>query len=613
MTRLLLCSGFAAAALAIAIHAQNDDYPDIREVMVPMRDGVRLQTLIVAPRNLQGSFPFTLDRGPYGFPPAQQLTGSADDSYRVFQNIRGRFRSGGQFVMLRPPCPPHQSACVDETTDAWDTVDWLVKHLPNNNGRGAVTGGSYDGWTAVMAGLNPHPAVKAIIEEAAPADMFLGDDFYHNGAFRLSYGFDYTVLVETSRTANSYFQFDGLDMFDWFLKLGTLSNVNRRHFQNRLPTWNDFARHSTYDRFWKDRAVAPYLTAVKAPTLNIAGWWDPEDFYGSMMIFKTLAQHDVEHRNYLIAGPWNHGSWRGSGRRLDAIDFGSDTSDYYSRILSGPWLNHWLHEEGRILTARATIFETGSNRWMRFDSWPPKEGTTTCRLYLGRNGRLSFEKPKSTDEYDEYISDPENPVPYLHRPIKPTFQDPTKHVAERTEWPNWLVQDQRFVEGRPDVRSWMTEPLATDVTIRGSIGADLFASTSGTDSDWVVKLIDAYPPDSPDEKMRGFELMIASEIFRARFRNSFEHPEPVPPNTPLKYTIDLHTNAHCFLKGHRILVQVQSSWFPLYDRNPQKWLPNIFDALPTDYRKATQRIYRNVNTPSAIVFQVAQASVARDR
>jgi len=605
MKPIVLCCSFVAA-LAIGIEAQSNNYPDIREVMIRMRDGVRLQTMVVAPTEPEGLFPFTLDRGPYGLPPRQQVTGSAIGCYRVFQNIRGRFRSEGEFVMLRPPCRPNQPKCVDETTDAWDTVDWLAKNLANNTGRAAITGGSYDGWTAVMAGLDPHPAVKAIIEEASPADMFLGDDFHHNGAFRLSYGFDYTVLVEMSRTANSFFQFDRPDMYDWFLALGTLANVNERYFHDRLPTWNNFTRHPNYDRYWKEQAVAPYLNAVKVPTLNIAGWWDPEDFYGPMTIYGALEQHDTAHRNYLIAGPWNHGSWRGKARHLGMIDFGSDTAQYYARNLSGPWLNHWLRRGGELFMAGANVFETGANRWMRYDSWPPKEGTRVSRLYLASRRRLSFDASKSPAGYDEYVSDPASPVPYLRRPIKPTFQDYTKPVIEPTAWPNWLVQDQRFLAGRPDVLSWTTEPLSTNLHVVGNVAAELFASTTGTDSDWVVKLIDAYPEDNSDTNMRGFELIIASDIFRARFRNSFEHPEPVPSNKPLKYVIDLHSTAHCFRKGHRIVVQVQSSWFPLYDRNPQKWIPNIFEARQTDYSKATQRIYRGGNEPSSIIMQVLQ-------
>jgi putative CocE/NonD family hydrolase len=578
--------------------------------MVPMRDGVRLQTLIVVPRDAEGPFPFILDRGPYGFPPTQNLTRRPisifSGCYVVYQNIRGRFQSEGEFVMLRPPCRPNQAKCVDETTDAWDTVDWLTKNLPNNSGRVVITGGSYDGWTAVMAALNPHPAVKAIIEEASPADMFLGDDFHHNGAFRLSYGFDYTVFVETNKIANSFFQFDQPDMYDWFLSLGPLSSVNGRYFHNKLPTWNEFTRHPNYDRYWTDQAVAPYLNAVKVPILNIAGWWDPEDFYGPLTIYGALAKHDTKHRNYLIVGPWNHGSWRGTARRLGAIDFGSDTAQYYARNLLAPWLSHWLWRKGEMSMPGATVFETGSNQWKRYDSWPPKEGIAARRLFLGSNRRLSFDASKSLDGYEEYVSDPASPVPYLRRPVKPTFQDYTKRVLEPTDWPNWLVQDQRFVDGRPDVLSWTTEPLSADLHVLGNIVAELFASTSGTDSDWVVKLIDAYPEDWTETNMRGFELIIASEIFRARFRNSFEHPEPVPSNEPLKYTIDLHANAHCFRKGHRIMVQVQSSWFPLYDRNPQKWVPNIFNARQEDYLKAVQRIYRGARRPSAITLQVRE-------
>jgi len=611
MNRVL---SFGALACALFLYGQAREeriFVDFQEVMVPMRDGVRLQTVILAPRNPKGPLPFLIDRSPYGVPAKEAVDRGMpaaararyENYYVVTQNIRGRFKSEGKFVMGRPPHDPADPKGVDETTDAWDTVDWLIKNIPNNNGRAGIAGTSYDGWTAVMAALDPHPALKAVIEQASPADQFLGDDFHHNGAFRLSYGFEYSAMLETSSTENYRFQFDRGDTYDWYLGLGPLSNADERHLHGKIPTWEDFTHHPSYDRFWQRLAFAPYLNAVKVPIVHVAGWWDQEDFYGPQKIYEMLEPHDTEHRNYFVAGPWNHGQWNGNGSRLGAIDFGSDTSQYYRENIFQPWFDYWLRGQGELRLAEATTFETGANEWRQYDAWPPKQGVETRRLYLREGRRLSFDAPASTSGFDEYVSDPANPVPYRPRPVPPTYPGP--------EWRVWLVQDQRFVDHRPDVLSWQTEPLEADLRVAGDIAAELFASTSGTDSDWVVKLIDVYPEDAPDDaetktRMAGFQLMVADEILRARFRDSFDRPEPVPAGKVLRYAIDLHTNAHAFRKGHRIMVQVQSTWFPVYDRNPQKFVPNIFEAHAADYVKVTQRIYRAGQSPSAIVLPVVR-------
>ena len=577
---------------------------EFREVMIPMRDGAKLQTVIVTPKGSKEPLPFLIDRTPYGVPARESVEKGLPAAQRwrfenyiiVAQNIRGRFKSEGQFVMGRPPHDPKDPKGVDETTDAWDTVDWLVKNVPNNNGRAGIAGTSYDGWTAVMAALDPHPALKAAIEQASPADQFLGDDFHHNGAFRLSYGFEYSALLETTAGENYHFQFDRGDTYDWYLALGPLFNANERYFRGKLPTWNDFTHHHAYDAFWQRLAFAPYLDAVKLPMIHVAGWWDQEDFYGPQEIYARLERHDSRNQNYFVAGPWNHGGWNRDGHKLGAIDFGSDTSQHYRETIFQPWFDYWLRGKGELHLAEATVFETGTNRWMEHAAWPPKSGTVSKNLYLRDDRVLSFSAPAAAG-FDEYISDPANPVPYRPRPISPTYPGP--------EWPVWLVQDQRFVDHRPDVLSWQTEPLGEDVRVAGDIGAQIWASTSGTDSDWVVKLIDVYPDGA--KELPGFQLIIADEILRARFRNSFEKPEPVPAGKPVKYGIDLHTNAHAFLKGHRIMVQVQSTWFPVYDRNPQKFVPNIFEARASDYVKATQRIYRGPQTASAVVLPVVTA------
>ena len=604
----------AAVLCAVFLFAQPEEARipvTFQEVMIPMRDGVRLQTVIIAPKNPKGPLAFLIDRTPYGVPAKNVVERGMpaaarwryENFYVVQQNIRGRFQSEGKFVMGRSPHRADDPSGVDETTDAWDTVDWLVKHIPNNNGRAGMAGTSYDGWTTVMAALDPHPALKAAIEQASPADQFLGDDFHHNGAFRLSYGFEYSAMLETSSTENYHFQFDRADTYDWYLGLGALANAEERYFHGKIPTWQDFTHHPNYDAYWQRLAFAPYLNAVQIPIVHVAGWWDQEDFYGPQKIYGMLEPHDTGHRNYFVAGPWNHGQWNGDGRRLGAIDFGSDTAREYRERVFQPWFDYWLRDSGELHLAEATVFETGNNQWREFPAWPPKEGAAMKRLYLHGNRGLSFEPPSGGAAFDEYVSDPANPVPYRPRPVMPTYPGP--------DWRVWLVQDQRFVDHRPDVLSFETEPLADPVRVAGDIVVDLYASTSGTDSDWFVKLIDVYPEDAPEDsatrtRMGGFQLIIADEILRARFRDSFEKPTPVPANRIVRYAIDLHTNAHAFLKGHCIMVQVESTCFPVYDRNPQKFVPNIFEAHAEDYVKATQRVYHAPGSPSAIVLPVVQ-------
>jgi uncharacterized protein len=579
-----------------------------RAVMIPMRDGVRLHTEIYSPRGAREPLPILIVRTPYGtgddvFGNSRQLATYSDmlaDGYIfVIQDIRGRFSSEGEFVMLRPPRDRSDPKAIDESTDAYDTVAWLLKNVPGNSGRVGITGISYPGWLAEMAALDPHPAVRAVSEQASIADMFLGDDFHHNGAFRLSYGFEYSAMLEESKR-NYDFPFDEDDTYSWYFALGPLSNANALYFHGKLPTWNNFSAHPNYDEFWKKQSLLTYVDAPKVPNLNVAGWWDQEDFYGPMEIYELQEKHDPHHWNFLIAGPWNHGGWaHGDGRELGPVDFGSDTSRYFRKQVQAPWFAYWLKGKGTLPFAKAQTFQTGANRWISYDEWPPPNSVPR-NLYLRENGALSFDPPAATgdDASDSYVSDPTNPVPYRHRPILPTYQGPG--------WATWLLEDQSFVEHRADVLTWKSQPLAEDLTVAGDIVARLFASTSGTDSDWVVKLIDAYPDDNPpDHGMDGYDLIIADEVFRGRFRVSFERPEPVAPGEIAAYWIDLHTNNHVFLRGHRVMIQVQSTWFPLIDRNPQKFVPNIYLARAEDYQRATERIYRNRRYPSHIELPVA--------
>jgi hypothetical protein len=526
----------------------------------------------------------------------------ADDRYIfVFQDIRGRYKSEGQFAMNRHPRDRRDAKAIDESTDTYDTIDWLVKNVPNNNGRVGMTGGSYDAWLAVMAMLDPHPALKAVCEEATPADMFLGDDFHHNGAFRLSYGFEYAYQLESSKE-DANFRFDRYDTYDWYLRLGALSNADPKYFHGKLPTWENFVNHPNYDEFWKSQALDRLLTRVTVPTMHVAGWWDQEDHYGPMVAYRTLEKADANNMNFLVAGPWNHGGWGGEGAKLGRLDFDGATGKYYREKIQTPWFAFYLKDRGRPEQPEALAFETGTNKWRSYDAWPPRAGVTRRSLYFHANGLLSFDPPQEDNDkaFDSYVSDPAHPVPYRHRPIEPTY------FPKGSGWYTWLVEDQRFAAERPDVLTYETDTLKEDVTVSGDIGARLMASTTGTDSDWVVKLIDVYPEEyEKDVKMGGYQLMIANEVFRARFRKSFERPAAVEPNKVTEYAFALHNNNnHTFLKGHRIMVQVQSTWFPVIDRNPQKFVPNIFKAQDSDFRPATQRVYHSARFASRVEVPV---------
>jgi putative CocE/NonD family hydrolase len=576
--------------------------------MIPMRDGVKLHTAIFTPKKAQAPLPFLLMRTPYGAPssplplafePYKELV---EEGYIfVFQDIRGRYQSEGRFVMQRPPRDRSDPRAIDESTDAYDTVEWLLKNVPGNNGRVGLAGISYGGWLTAMAMLDPHPAVKAVSPQASPADMYLGDDFHHNGAFRLSYGFEYAAMMETSKE-NAAFRFDTFDTYEWYLRLGPLATVNEKYLLGKIPSWNDFVAHPNYDAFWQKQAMASYLTRVTVPTLTVAGWWDQEDFYGPQKIYETLEPHDSGKMNFFVAGPWNHGGWmRSDGSALGRIKFGSNTSKYFREKIQAPFFAHFLKGKGGWEVKEAVTFETGTNAWQLYDEWPPRKLTADRSLYFREGRGLSFEAPTLADAaaFDSYVSDPSRPVPYRPRPVEATY-DP-----HGSGWGAWLVGDQRFVDLRPDVLSWETAPLAEDVTVTGRISARLFASTTGTDTDWIVKLIDVYPGDFPAEPtMGGYELMIADEVFRGRFRASFEKPGPLVPGRVTDFTIDLHAADHRFLKGHRIMVQVQSTWFPLIDRNPQTYVENIFLAKASDYRPATQRVFRSRAHPSHITLPV---------
>jgi hypothetical protein len=577
------------------------------EAMIPMRDGVRLHTRVYTPTVATEKLPILLLRTPYGIGElsSTQLAAvlpelTADGYVIVQQDIRGRFKSEGQFVMLRQPRDPSDKNAIDEGTDTYDTIEWLLKNVSNHNGNVGMAGTSYGAWLTVMGMLDPHPALKAIVPQASPADMWIGDDFHHNGAFRLSYGLEYAYMMESSKEiADVSTLIDRYDAYEWYLELGPLSNVNSKYFHDKIPTWRDFVNHPDYDAFWKRQAFAPWLNRVTVPTLNVAGWWDQEDFYGPIKIYELLEQHDTKNQNFLVVGPWNHGGWsRSDGRKLGRIEFGSATAEHYRRNIMVPFLAFYLKAKGDSQRPEALTFRTGANEWVEHDVWPPKKDVVGRQLHLHSNGKLSFERPsaQSAPEFDSYISDPANPVPYRPRPIE-----------LRSGWSTWLVEDQRFVHRRPDVLAWVSDPLKEDVVVSGKIVANLFASTTGTDSDWIVKLIDVYPEKyEADPKMGGYQLMIASDVFRGRYHKSFEKPQPIPENSVVHYQIAFPANDHVFKKGHKIMVHVQSTWFPVIDRNPQQFVPNIFHAKDSDFHRATQRVFRSVRYPSHIALPVVK-------
>lgn len=600
-----LVSGADNSTTALPPDARIGDYIG-RDVMIPMRDGVRLHAQVWRPATAASGkkLPLLMQRSPYGYS-LERLQKSFENEYKelaaegfifVLQDIRGRFGSEGEFVMLRPKAISPRE--IDESTDTYDSIEWLTKSLPDNNGRAGVFGISYGGWTAAMATINPHPALKAVSVQASPEDMFLGDDFHHNGAFRFQYGWEYSAALETDGRTMNPFDFGGNDVYGWYLQQGTLAKLDQEHLKRTLPTWQNFVAHPNYDGFWREQVTTTRLSAkVTVPNLIVAGWWDQEDFYGPLKIYEHQEKGDTQGRNFLVIGPWNHGGWaRGEGTAYGPIELGSATSAFFRGQVQTQWFRHWLKEQGALDQPEALVFQTGSNEWRRYRSWPPREGVTRSNLYLRAGGKLSFTPPKkgADEQPASFVSDPAAPVPYRERPIAPLF-------SQESTWAVWLADDQAPFARRSDVLSWSTEPLQEEVTVVGDVAAKLFASTTGSDADWIVKLIDIYPSDETvPAAMRGRHVMIANDVFRARFRSSYEKPQAVKPNEVIDYAIDLHAASHVFRKGHRIAVQVQSTWFPLIDRNPQQFVANIFQARPQDYVAQTHKVFQTSRYPSAI-------------
>ena len=578
------------------------------EVMVPMRDGVKLFTRIYKPVNVKEKLPVLMMRSPYSSwnigtqspeKDAYVQNMAVEGYFFVYQYIRGKHESKGEFIMTRPTITNNNGNQVDESTDTYDTIEWLLQNVEGTNGRFGQLGVSYPGWTALVSAGNPHPALKAVSDQACMSDLFLGDDFHHNGAFRFGYAFEYAFREEIAKKDTS-FVFPKHDLYEWYLKLGPLSNVNKKYFFNRIPSWNGFADHPNYDKYWQERSPLNYIKEAKVPTLHVGGVWDQEDVMGPQLMYSHMEKRDKNNYNFILLGPWYHAQWaEASASSIGNYQMGSNTAAAFKQKQK-KWFDYWLKDIGKNDFAEATIFQTGSNQWKTYASWPPKEAEIK-RMYVTADGKLSFSKPQGlTNAYDEYISDPAKPVPYRARPIEPTY-------GEDTHWWTWLTQDQRFVHNRPDVLSWESDVLTQDQSVTGSIIAHLFASTTGTDADWVVKLIDVYPDQYPGKPaMADYQLMVASEVFRGRFHKSFTTPEALVPGQVNEFKIDLHQIDHVFLKGHKIMVQVQSTWFPLIDRNPQTFVPNIFNAKAGDYKKATQRVYHNARFATYLEFPVVK-------
>jgi putative CocE/NonD family hydrolase len=578
------------------------------EHRIPMRDGVTLFTAVYSPMDTSQKYPILMRRSPY----SAGLYGTGKDKYLkwrrssidhlikegyilVFQDVRGRFMSEGEYINMRPYIPDKKNASqVDESSDTYDTVDWLVKNIPNNNGKVGIWGISYPGFYAAMSAIDAHPALKAVSPQAPISDWFSSDDFHHNGAFSLVPAVPFfhafgRVHEGLYKTWPQDFNFPTNDAYTFYLELGPIKNINERYFHNKIPFWNEIMKHGTKDNFWKSRNNRPYLRNIKPAVMVVGGFFDAENAYGAMATYRAIESQNPKANNCLVLGPWIHGGWvRTDGSHLGDIDFGSETGHFYVKNIELPFFNYYLKGKGKLDLPEAFVFETGTNRWHRYKQWPP-ENAAPKKLFLAPGKSLTFQSPDSEKvQYDEYISDPANPVPYT--------------ATHDTNYPkHFMVEDQRFVADRPDVLVYSTNALSENVTIAGPIEADIYVSTTGTDSDWIVKVIDVYPEDSGT--MSGYQMLLRAEIMRGKFRNGLEKTEPMEPQkiTHIKFSlVDVH---HTFKKGHKIMVQIQSSWFPIFDRNPQKYV-DIYNASEENFQKATQRVYFSKQHPSGIVCLV---------
>jgi uncharacterized protein len=627
---------FLAAAAVLAtctqLHSQGEEAPSVRaryvkhEYRIPMRDGVRLFTAVYVPKDTSQTYPMLMTRTPYSVAPYgadkyKTHLGPSEEFEKsgyifVYQDVRGRYMSEGKFVEMRPEIDhPKSKKDIDESTDTYDTISWLLKNVPDNNGKVGIWGISYPGFYTAAGMINSHPALKAASPEAPMIDLFMGDDSYHGGAFMLAANFGFYVYfqpqpVPTTREETfGGFDYGTEDGYQFYLNMGPLSNAERRYFKGQNFLWDDQAAHDTYDGYWKVRNLAPHLKNIHCAVLTVGGWFDAEDLQGPLTAYATVKKDDPGIFNGLVEGPWVHGGWgRYDGDRLGNVTFGSNTGEFFRSHILFPFFEQYLKNRGDANLPEVYAFETGTNAWRKYPSWPPQNAAPKT-LYFRADGGLSFDAPGTAGkgrDYDEYVSDPNRPVPFVGYPAISVPQE-------------YMDSDQRFAETRPDVLVYQTAPLDRDVTIAGPISPGLFVSTTGTDSDFVVKLIDVYPAeekDDADEKekfgndvgpphvtMAGYEQLVRGEPFRGKFRKSFEKPQPFTPGKIEKIDFSMPDVNHTFRRGHRIMVQVQSSWFPLVDRNPQRF-ENVPDAKPSDFQKATERIYRGGRLDSGIRVNV---------
>lgn len=610
LSRTLLLLALTAMTIGSGALAQETSPVKARytkhEYQIVMRDGVKLFTSVYVPKDTSQKYPIIMQRTPYSVAPygPDNYRGSLGPSPRfmaegfifVYQDVRGRNMSEGEFAWMRGYKPKKSSPTeTDETTDTWDTIEWLVKNIPNNNGRVGMWGISYPGHYSAQALIDPHPALKAVSPQAPMDDNWLGDDMHHNGAFFLPHAFNFISGFGRPRTGPGLqtgprFDHGTNDGYKFFLEMGSLANANPKYFKGEIKLWNEWMEHGDYDQYWQPQRVSQNLKKVTPAVMTVGGWFDAEDVQGPLSIYKAIEKNNPKAWNVLVEGPWCHGCWaRRDGTSLGGVNFGSNTSAFYQENIEFPFFMYFLKDKGEMKLPEAYVFESGSNVWKTYDSWPPKN-VEQKSLYLHANGKLSFDAPKDAGSaYDEYVSDPNKPAPFQSRITSGMTYE-------------YMTDDQRFSAWRPDVLVYQSDVLAEDVTISGELLADLYASTSGTDSDFIVKLIDVFPERKVDP-MDGYQMLVRGEPMRAKYRKSWSKPEPMKPNEVTRIPFAMPDINHTFRKGHRIMIHIQSAWFPLVDRNPQKFL-NIYQAKDEDFQKATQRIYRSAKFPTHLKVNV---------
>ncbi|MDB4926085.1 CocE/NonD family hydrolase [Mucilaginibacter sp.] len=610
--------GSQMSPTATAEAAYIKDHYVKTEQMIPMRDGAKLFCTIYSPKDKSQKFPILMTRTPYSAGPygATYKTSLGQDTALthegfifVYEDVRGRYMSEGDFINVRPQIDAAAKKAgvkTDESTDTYDTIDWLVKNLPNNNGRVGIEGISYPGFYSTASLPNAHPALKAVSPQAPVTEWFKGDDFHHNGVFFEMDAFAFLTSFGVPRPKPVPRYLNGIpnaykDNYKFYLEMGALPNFKKKYLGDSVKFWDDMMNHPNYDSFWQRMSILPHLTNIKPAVLTVGGFFDAEDAYGAQKVYKAIEKQNPGAKNMLVLGPWYHGGWeRSEGRYFGDQDFESNASLWFQENVQLPFFNYYLKDKGKMDLPEATIFISGENKWHKFATWPPKN-TIEKSLYLQANGKLSFTAPKAATSFDEYVSDPATPVPY---------QDGVQRARTR----EYMLDDQRFASRRSDVKTYQTDALTEDITLTGPVMANLFSSTTGTDADYVVKLIDVFPDDflntdpTPYTKnpvMGGYQMLIRGEIFRGRFRNSFEHPEAFVPGKVTNIKYDLPDVGHTFKKGHRIMIQIQNTWFPLGDRNPQKFV-DIYKAKDSDFQKATIRIYHDAAAPSSVKVTVLQ-------